>query len=79
MRQCFSLEKLQYSTSFEVTLARAVELKHKNSLISALSSETSKMFMMAGDHLSTLDQLQVGKWKKYSGIKEAFYKSYVRN
>lgn len=31
-----------------------------------------------GDHLSTLDQLQVGKWHKYMAIKDQFYKSYVR-
>ena len=31
-----------------VTVARAVELKHKASLISALTNETSKLFTAAG-------------------------------
>ena len=31
-----------------VTLARAIELKHKHSLVSALAAETSKMFMNGG-------------------------------
>jgi hypothetical protein len=61
----------------EVTLARAIELNHKHSLVSALAAETSKMFMNGGDNLSTLDPLQVGKWHKYMAIKDAFYKSYA--
>ncbi|XP_062502236.1 BRO1 domain-containing protein BROX-like [Corticium candelabrum] len=61
----------------EVTLARAIELKHKHSLVSALAAETSKMFMIGGDSLTTLDQLQVGKWHKYMAIKDAFYKAYA--
>ena len=78
-----------------MTLARAIELKHKHSLVSALAAETSKMFMIGGaidwycfvlpcistlflgDSLTTLDQLQVGKWHKYMAIKDAFYKAYV--
>ncbi len=33
---------------FSVTVARAVELKHKASLISALTNETAKLFTAAG-------------------------------
>lgn len=34
----------------EVTLARAIELKHSASLIAALASETAKLFLAAGMH-----------------------------
>lgn len=39
---------------FSVTVARAVELKHKASLISALTYETSKLFTEAGMVISLL-------------------------
>ena len=43
----------------EVTIARAIELKHNPGLISALAHETSKMFTTAADNLHTLDQTKV--------------------
>ena len=43
----------------EVTIARAIELKHNPGLISALAHETSKMFTTAADNLHTLDQAKV--------------------
>lgn len=61
----------------EVTVARAVELKHKASLISALTYETSKLFTDAGDELKSVDPLKAGKWKKYLDLKAAFYLSYA--
>ena len=39
-----------------MTLARAMELKHKNSLVSSLSAETSKMFIVAGGCISVLQR-----------------------
>lgn len=39
--------ELMISVLFSVTVARAVELKHKASLISALTYETSKLFTAA--------------------------------
>ena len=39
---------LTVTVVFSVTVARAVELKHKASLISALTNETSKLFTAAG-------------------------------
>lgn len=39
---------LTVTVLFSVTVARAVELKHKASLISALTYETSKLFTAAG-------------------------------
>nr|CAB3226256.1 BRO1 domain-containing protein BROX-like [Phallusia mammillata] len=61
----------------EVTIARAVEMKHKASLIAGLANETSKYFQMADDHLKSLDQGIVGKWRKYLQLKQSFYKSYA--
>ncbi|XP_029198852.2 BRO1 domain-containing protein BROX-like [Acropora millepora] len=61
----------------EVTVARAVELKHKASLISALTNETSKLFTAAGDALKSVEPSKAGKWKKYLDLKAAFYLSYA--
>ncbi|CAK8692384.1 unnamed protein product [Clavelina lepadiformis] len=61
----------------EVTIARAVEKKHKASLIAGLANETSKYFQMADDFLKSHDQSIVGKWRKYLQLKETFYKSYA--
>lgn len=61
----------------EVTVARAVELKHKASLISALTFETSKLFTAASDSLKSVEPTKAGKWKKYLDLKAAFYQSYA--
>ena len=50
----------------EVTIARAIELKHNPGLVSALAHETSKMFTTAADNLHTLDQKQFGHWRQGS-------------
>ena len=39
--------------SFSVTVARAVDLKHKASLISALAYETSQLYSQAGNFCFT--------------------------
>lgn len=61
----------------EVTVARAIEMKHNNSLISALANETSKLFNVASKHLTGLDKLVVEQWLLYLNIKEFIYLSYV--
>ncbi|XP_013419651.1 BRO1 domain-containing protein BROX [Lingula anatina] len=61
----------------EVTLARAVELKHTASLISALAFETSNMFQSADDSLKGEDERLVTKWRKYLQLKRAFYMAYA--
>ncbi|XP_076069364.1 BRO1 domain-containing protein BROX-like [Oratosquilla oratoria] len=63
----------------EVTIARAIELKHNPGLISALSNETSKMFTTASDSLAPLDDKKFGHWKMYLNLKAAFYMAYAFN
>ncbi|XP_050414907.1 BRO1 domain-containing protein BROX [Patella vulgata] len=59
----------------EVTLARAIEMKHSSSLIAALAYETSQLYQAADDSLSSIDDVIVGKWRKYFQLKHAFYLS----
>ncbi len=61
----------------EVTIARAIELKHNASLIASLAYETSKMFTTASDSLSALDPVVFGKWRSYFLLKSKFYMAYV--
>merc|ERR1719507_2135786 len=61
----------------EVTIARAIELKHNPGLISALANETSKMFTTAADNLHTLDQAKFGHWRAYFELKAQFYLAYA--
>ncbi|KAG1695760.1 BRO1 domain-containing protein BROX [Nymphon striatum] len=61
----------------EVTIARAMELKHNPSLISALANETSKIFVNAENSLSGLDPSECNKWKKYLYLKHMVYSAYV--
>jgi len=63
----------------EVTIARAIELKHNPGLISALAHETSKMFTTAADNLHTLDQAKFGHWRAYFELKSQFYLAYAFN
>ncbi|XP_052767823.1 BRO1 domain-containing protein BROX-like [Mya arenaria] len=57
----------------EVTLARAIELKHSPGLIAALANETGQLFRRADDALASLDAKLVGKWRKYFQLKSDFY------
>ncbi|XP_046848261.1 BRO1 domain-containing protein BROX-like [Xenia sp. Carnegie-2017] len=61
----------------EVTVARAMELKHKASLISSLAYETSKLYSQAVDFLTSMDVTRTGKWRKYLEIKRDFYLAYA--
>ena len=63
--------------ALEVTIARAIELKHNPGLISSLSYETSKMFTTAADSLSTLEQKSFGHWRAYFLLKSKFYMAQV--
>ncbi|CAH8435203.1 unnamed protein product [Heterobilharzia americana] len=61
----------------EITVARAIELKHKPHLIAALANETAKFYEKCGLALSQCDLKIVGKWKKYSEFKQYCYESYA--
>ncbi|XP_071515463.1 BRO1 domain-containing protein BROX-like isoform X1 [Panulirus ornatus] len=63
----------------EVTIARAIELKHNAGLISALSNETSKMFTTAANAISSLEEKKFGHWTTYLNLKAAFYAAYAYN
>lgn len=57
----------------EVTLARAIELKHSSGLIAALAFETAQLYTDADSALSSLDEKIAGKWRKYCQLKLNFY------
>lgn len=57
----------------EVTLARAISLKHTSSLISALAYETGKLFRKGADALKSVEETLVNKWRRYFALKSAFY------
>jgi hypothetical protein len=59
-----------------VTLARAMELKHNPSLISALANETFKLFSDAAKTLESLADV-ASQWIKYLLLKAAVYQAYV--
>ncbi|TGZ63799.1 hypothetical protein CRM22_006694 [Opisthorchis felineus] len=59
----------------EVTLARAIELKHDPSLIAGLAKETSNIYQKAALSLKLLDAKVVGKWLKYLEFKKHCYET----
>ncbi|KAK8750360.1 hypothetical protein OTU49_014791 [Cherax quadricarinatus] len=63
----------------EVTIARAIELKHNAGLISALANETFKLFTTAADAISSLEEKKFGHWTNYLRLKAAFYAAYAYN
>lgn len=63
----------------EVTIARAIELKHNPGLVSSLANETSKLFTTAADSLHTVDQKVAGHWRLYFELKSKFYMAYAHN
>ncbi|XP_069677510.1 BRO1 domain-containing protein BROX-like isoform X1 [Periplaneta americana] len=60
----------------EVTMARAMELKHNPSLISALANETYKLFSDAARVLEPLGDV-TAQWIKYLRLKAAVYQAYA--
>ncbi|KAG7154059.1 BRO1 domain-containing protein BROX-like [Homarus americanus] len=63
----------------EVTIARAIELKHNPGLVSALANETSKMFTTAADAITSLEEKKFGHWIKYFRLKASLYAAYAHN
>ncbi|XP_048386790.1 BRO1 domain-containing protein BROX [Stegostoma tigrinum] len=61
----------------EVTIARAIELKHNSGLIAALAYETANFYQKADHTLTTLDPTYTGKWRKYLQLKNSFYMAYA--
>ncbi|KAJ1521033.1 hypothetical protein ONE63_002745 [Megalurothrips usitatus] len=61
----------------EVSVARAVELNHSPTLISALANETAKLFHEADTALGSLEDKVVGQWRKYLQLKHHFYMAYA--
>jgi hypothetical protein len=64
----------------EVTIARAIELKHSSSLVSALAHETAQLYTSADSSLKTLADDKVAlKWRKYLQFKTEIYLAYAYN
>lgn len=63
----------------EVTVARAVELKHKPTVITAVALGTSDLFRKADESLRSVEQTKVGKWRKYLQIKKNIYLAYAHS
>lgn len=62
----------------EVTVARAMNAKQDNSLISSISNQISQYFEMGGQQLASLDDKVVGQWRMYFGLKAKFYLAEAR-
>lgn len=63
----------------EVTIARAIELKHNASLISALAHETAQLYTTAECSLKVLNDKVAQKWQKYLQFKSEIYFAYAYN
>ncbi|KAM3930540.1 BRO1 domain-containing protein BROX [Leptodactylus fuscus] len=61
----------------EVTIARAIELKHNPGLIAALAYETANYYQRADHTLSSLDPVYIAKWRSYIQLKMCFYMAYA--
>ncbi|KAI3379870.1 hypothetical protein SNEBB_002086 [Seison nebaliae] len=61
----------------EVTISRALEMKHSNKLIAGLAWNTSISFRTSFDALSSIDDSTKNKWQLYFKLKSEFYKSYA--
>lgn len=59
----------------EITIARAIELKHSPNLISSLAQSTHILFQAAYDGVKTLERAVIQKWALYLALKSYFYKS----
>jgi len=63
----------------EVTVARAVELKHKPATITAVAVGTSELFQKADESLRSVDPGKAAKWRKYLQIKKNIYLAYAHS
>lgn len=61
----------------EVTIARAIELKHNANLIAALAYETANFYQKADHTLTSLEPDYTAKWRKYLQLKQCFYMAYA--
>ncbi|XP_018412007.1 PREDICTED: BRO1 domain-containing protein BROX [Nanorana parkeri] len=61
----------------EVTIARAIELKHNPALVAALAQETANFYQRVDHTLSSLDPVYIAKWRSYTQLKMCFYMAYV--
>lgn len=61
----------------EITIGRAIELKHSASLVSALANQTSQLFLAAAASVKPLDMKHFGKWLIYLQLKAEVYESYA--
>ncbi|KAG8584464.1 hypothetical protein GDO81_008837 [Engystomops pustulosus] len=61
----------------EVTIARAIELKHNPGLIAALAYETANFYQRVDHTLSSLDPVYIAKWRSYTQLKMCFYMAYA--
>jgi len=61
----------------EITIARAVELKHSPSLICSIAWSTSLLFQAASDSLKSMEKRVVEKWSQYLALKARFYKAHA--
>lgn len=62
----------------EVTVARAMNAKQDNALISSICSQISQYFESGGQQLSSLDDKIVGQWRMYFNLKSKFYLAEAR-
>uniref|UniRef100_A0A8C9R8Z6 BRO1 domain-containing protein BROX n=1 Tax=Scleropages formosus TaxID=113540 RepID=A0A8C9R8Z6_SCLFO len=61
----------------EVTIARAIELKHNATIVAALAFETANFYQKADHTLNTLEPDYSSKWRKYLQLKQHFYMAYA--
>ncbi|CAI5451023.1 unnamed protein product [Caenorhabditis angaria] len=61
----------------EIIVARAIEMKHNDLLISSLSAHTSSIFSKADQCLSNLPDEIFSRWRKYLQLKHHFYLAYA--
>ncbi|CAD5225029.1 unnamed protein product [Bursaphelenchus okinawaensis] len=61
----------------EITIARAIELKHSAKLIYSLANQTAKVYAECLGCLDGLDASIFEKWRKYFELKKEFYLSYA--
>lgn len=59
----------------EITIARAIELKHSPGLICSIAQSTSILFQAAADSLATMDRAIIEKWSRYLALKSRFYRA----
>uniref|UniRef100_A0A7E4V6Q0 BRO1 domain-containing protein n=1 Tax=Panagrellus redivivus TaxID=6233 RepID=A0A7E4V6Q0_PANRE len=61
----------------EVTIARAIELKHAPSLISKLSTETAKLYEDSDKLIEKFNPVLFDRWRSYFQLKHKFYLAYA--